>query len=324
MPTTSFVVSVGLDISKDKIDVCCLHQDGSNRSLVSTNTTKGITSMIKSLKKQETAATVPCIIESTGDYHLLSACMIADAGLTVNVINPLITKKYQRSSIRNAKTDSVDAKRLAEIGLLEKGLPIFTFDKERLTIKKFIATIAKLETMIQQLHTHVAGAKRTAKMLGLAIDLRETNKAILCLQKQIDNFRRHITAAAPKEVITMAEETKGLSKDALAIVFGIMGDKSFTNRDQLTAYAGLDVAVRQSGLWHGKQRISKRGNPYLRKVLFQIAWGLKQHNEKFKLYYQSLRLRKKHYLTCLIAIARKFLRFLFAFYWKPRLSTTAI
>ena len=324
MRLTSPVVSVGLDISKDKIDVHCMRQDRSGQLLIGKNSVKGISGIIKMLKKQETATTVPCIIESTGDFHLLSACMITDAGFTVNVINPLITKKYQRSSIRNTKTDPVDAKRLAEIGLLEDRLPRFTVNKEQITVKKLIASIAKLETTIQQLHTHVSGAKRTEKVLGLSIDLKETNKAIRCLQKQIKIFRVQITAAAPKEVLAISEVTKGLSKDSIAVVFGLMGDKLFQNRNQLTAFAGLDVSARQSGMWLGKQRISKRGNPYLRKVLYQIAWGLKQHNDRFKQYYQSLRLRKKHYTTCLIAVARKFLRFLFSFYWKPRLSPSIV
>jgi hypothetical protein len=32
--------------------------------------------------------------------------------------------------------------------------------------------------------------------------------------------------------------------------------------------------------------------------------------------YERMRARGKNYKTCIIALARKFLRFLFAFYWK--------
>ena len=55
---------------------------------------------------------------------------------------------------------------------------------------------------------------------------------------------------------------------------------------------------------------------YLRKVLFQIAWGLKMHNPVYETYYAQLRSRGMRYKTSMIAVARKFLRFLFAFYWK--------
>jgi len=66
----------------------------------------------------------------------------------------------------------------------------------------------------------------------------------------------------------------------------------------------------------GRQVISKRGSPYLRKVLFQIGWGLMMHNEEYQRAYRAMRARGKKYKTCVIAMARKFLRFLFAFYWK--------
>lgn len=324
MPSASLVMSVGLDISKNKIDIHCCRQDDSRSTFVGENSSKGIFKIIRFLKKQETGPAVPCVIESTGDFHLLSACMIAEAGFTVNVINPLITKKYQRSSIRNAKTDPVDAKRLAEIGILEKQLPVFSFDKERIVIKKHISTIATMETSVQRLRTYMNNLKRTAKQMGFTIDLSDTAKAIKHLEKQISLCQKQITAAAPIEAAVLAEQTKGVSQESLAIIFGLLGDKAFTNRNQLTAFAGLDVTARQSGMWFGKRRVSKRGNPFLRKILYQIAWGLKQHNDLFKQYYHSLRLRKLHYTSCLLAVARKFLRFLFAYYWKPRLSPTTV
>src|SRR5262249_1044647 len=93
-------------------------------------------------------------------------------------------------------------------------------------------------------------------------------------------------------------------------------DKSFVDRDQLVAFVGLDVRVRQSGKWQGKQVISKRGNGYLRKILFQIGWGLYMHNDMYRGVYDRMRERGKNHKTSIIAVARKFLRFLFAYYWK--------
>jgi hypothetical protein len=73
---------------------------------------------------------------------------------------------------------------------------------------------------------------------------------------------------------------------------------------------------RQSGKWQGKQVLSKRGSGYLRKVLFQIGCGLTMHNGDYQRQYGEMRKRGKNHKTCIIAIARKFLRFLFAYYWK--------
>jgi len=246
--------SVGIDVSKKKIDVALYTSAQKTKSRVFDNTSQGLKTCVRFLTKHGTAATVPYVIESTGDYHLLPALMLTEAGFQVNCINPIITKQYQRSSIRNAKTDKIDAERLAWIGINESDLQIKT-----------------------------------------------------CKLKLVEN--------APSKALVFAANLPGLSEEQSSILSAFLSHRHFTNRNQLTAFAGLDVAPRQSGRWIGKSRLSKRGNAFLRKTLFQIAWGLKQHSSIYQEYYQRLRTRGLHYTTCLIAIARKFLRFFFSSFW---------
>ena len=94
----------------------------------------------------------------------------------------------------------------------------------------------------------------------------------------------------------------------------------FTDRDQLIAYVGLDVRKRESGSWRGKEKISKRGNPFVRKTLFQIAWGLSRHHPTYRAYYEKRRREGKHYYTIMLAIARKFLRYFYAVHCKKSLN----
>ena len=108
---TQTVISVGVDVSKAKLDVAALYDDHTVVTQTIPNTPEGMEELIQLLKQNGTAGTVPCVLESTGDYHLLGAVMLTQAGYQVNLINPLITKQYQQSSIRQAKRDRVDAKR---------------------------------------------------------------------------------------------------------------------------------------------------------------------------------------------------------------------
>src|ERR1700676_5586203 len=123
------MVSIGIDVGKAKLDVAGLRTDRTSIHQVFSNTEKGIGSLTRFLKQQRTAATVPCVLEATGDYHFLAALMLSDAGYAVKCINPLITKKYCRASVRDAKSDNIDCKRLAEIGLIEEHLPAFSDTK---------------------------------------------------------------------------------------------------------------------------------------------------------------------------------------------------
>lgn len=316
MNMRSSIVSVGVDIAKDKFDAALLYRD--DTSLVKTfeNNISGIKKFVRVLKKQKTAVAVPCVLESTGLYHLNMALMVHQAGYNVSVINPLITKKYQQSSIRNAKTDTIDALRLAEIGVKESKLPVFAGNIPCIEARKLICYMGKLEEVKRQICASLKFVRMTQGITGMDIDLDHTEKAL----KEIDNQRRvlqeKICALAPTEAKTLSDNIYGLSHEKMATLLAMLGDKEFKTRDQLVAFVGLDIMPRQSGTWRGKGKLSKRGNPYVRKLLYQVAWGLKQNNPVYQAEYERLRANGKNYTTTLLALSRKFLKFLFAYYWK--------
>lgn len=313
-------VGVGIDVSKEKLDVALLAPDHSARLYSYANTVEGITNLLSDLKTQRTAKTVPCVIESTGNVHFLVTLMVSRAGYAVKCINPLITKKYQRASVRNAKSDKVDARRLAEIGLLEPNLQPYQATNENLFITKCIASLAKCEKVRQQLVGHRKQLATALATLDMTLDLSKYDGAITAIEEQIATLKTTLCAHAPKEGVELAVHTKGVSSEQTSILLASLKDKHFTHRDQLVAFLGLDVMSRKSGAWVGKQKLSKRGNAYLRKVLYQMAWGLKTHNETYRTYYEKLRAKGHHYTTCLLAVARKFVRYLFAYYYKRSVS----
>jgi transposase len=315
------VASIGIDVSKDKLDIALLFADKSHANFVFKNNSAGVKLLIGLLKKQGTAETVPCVIESTGNYHLQSAIMITLAGFAVKVINPLITKKYQRSSIRNAKSDPIDALRLAQIGLLEPELPLFNANKDIISAKKLVSYLAHLEKTKQRLLASRKQMKQAEEYLEVSFNLDSVAEAVKAIDKQIESLKKEICARAPEKGKKLAESCRGLSEESISILLCLLMDKHFSNRDQLVAFVGLDPALRKSGKWQGMQKLSKRGEPIARKILFQIAWGLKQHNPTFKEYYDRLyRQEGKNYTTSIIAVARKFLKFLYAYYWKGTLT----
>jgi transposase len=317
---TSLVSSIGIDVSKSSLSFATLRTDHSAVVKSCANNEDGIDSMLAFLREYKTDIGVPCVIESTGDYHVKCALMVSDAGFTVNVINPLITKQYQRTSVRNNKDDTVDAVRLARIGLLEPNLKRFKATKQSLALKKVVASVGKLDHYKQELKAHTKQLKEAGTLLGVKVNLSNLEKAITSIEKQIDQFETYIHDHAPKEAIEISNGVRGVSQTSVAKILALLEGHDFINKDKLVAFTGLDVAARRSGSWKGRERISKRGNPHFRKILFQMAWGLKQHNETYREYYIQMRERGKHYFTCLIAVARKFLRFLFAYVWKKSVS----
>lgn len=203
-----------------------------------------------------------------------------------------------------------------QLGYHEPNLQRFTTTREDIAAKGIISSLAQLETLRQQLTAHIEHTKEVRHTLGVAIDRKAAMKSLDHLEKQIAAHRRRLCALAPAEARALATQIRGLSLEQASALVIALGDKTFTNRDQLVAFVGLDVRVRQSGKWTGRQVLSKRGNGYLRKVPLQIGWSLYMNNEIYRAQYEHMRARGKSHKTCIIAVARKFLRLLFAFYWK--------
>lgn len=318
------MVSVGIDVSKHKLDVALLCKDHSVVSYTVTNTAEGVQDLTTTLHTHGIDKSIPCVIESTGDYHLLCALTLSSAGYTVKCINPLITKQYQRSSVRGAKTDVIDAKRLADIAFLESDLPTFTQQRSDILARKHLASLAKLDVLEQKLTRHVRQLSETMEQLGYTIDLSPYREILTSIATQKRALQKILVAHAPREVHVLAERVRGVTDTTLSVLFSTLYDKQFKSRDALVAYLGLDVMPKRSGTWVGRERLSKRGNAYLRKLLYHIGWGLARHNAYYRTIYERMRHNGKHYTTCLMAIARKFLSFLYAYYWKKTVTVDII
>jgi len=307
-------ISVGIDVSKESLDVAVLFGDESNLIKPFDNSKQGLKILVGWLNQQGVTRSTPCVIESTGDFHLPSAITLTNNKFTVNVINPIITKQYQRATVRDAKTDKIDALRLARIGIMEQGLKPFIADLNGITARKLLSEISLLERMKQQYVANTNRFMKTKEALGLTVGCVSGKKLIKQLDQRITTLYREVQRLAPEQAKKFARQTPGLSERQMSVVAAALSGARFTDRDQVTAFVGLDIRKRESGTWKGRERISKRGNPFVRKILFQIGWSLKQHNPVYQDYYNKLHSEGKHYFTCILAVARKFLRFLFACY----------
>lgn len=306
----SEILSIGIDVSSRKLDVYFWGQTTQYHTIFS-NDTEGIASLLAALK-EASVSLQPVVMEATGFYHWQVALGLSKEGLNLKVINPIITKKHQRASVRGAKTDKVDAARLAQIGLVEPNLPTFCDTLQDLTNKQHQALLKKLVHLRQQAAAALQSAQSVCKQIGINLELDSLIEVLASLEKAIEAVKTRITEKACSLATKLANDIKGLSLIQISIICNATINKKFNNRDQLVAFFGLDVKQRQSGTWQGKQALSKRGNSFFRLILFQIGWGLATHNATYKEYYKQLKeIKKKHYYTAILATARKFLRYYF-------------
>jgi transposase len=104
---------------------------------------------------------------------------------------------------------------------------------------------------------------------------------------------------------------KGIGPEFAAVLWSEGLYRSFSNRKQVAAYAGLAPTPWQSGSVDREQGVSKAGNPRLRTTLIQLAWLWLRHQPQsaLALWFKERvrrnggRLKK----TTIVALARKML-----------------
>ena len=124
------VVSVGIDVSKDKHDCFIVSSDGDVLADVFTisNTLDGFHDLLQRIQDCATPQDkIKVGLEATGHYSYNLLGFLLDNGLTTYVLNPLRTNLYRKSlSLRKTKTDRVDARTIASMLLSDAGLKPYT------------------------------------------------------------------------------------------------------------------------------------------------------------------------------------------------------
>ena len=124
------IVSVGIDVAKDKHD--CFIQSSEGEVLADVFTISNNMDGFNTLLEKIQTCTSPqdkikVGLEATGHYSYNILGFLLDNGLATYVLNPLRTNLYRKSlSLRKTKTDRVDARTIAAMLLSDAGLKPYT------------------------------------------------------------------------------------------------------------------------------------------------------------------------------------------------------
>ena len=148
---------------------------------------------------------------------------------------------------------------------------------------------------------------------AFAFQIRQLVEQMEFLERQVTELEAQISSLL-KQTGSYITTIPGIGDTLGAIILSEIGDiHRFNAPNKLVAFAGLDVRVAQSGEFTGtRQKISKRGSPYLRRAIWLAASRAAFCDPILSEYYQSLRARGKHHLTAIGAVSRKLCNIIFA------------
>lgn len=112
--------------------------------------------------------------------------------------------------------------------------------------------------------------------------------------------------AAP-EPVAMLLALRGVGANFAAVLWSEAFYRSFANRRQIAAYAGLAATPWQSGGIRHEQGVSKAGNPRLRTTMIQLAWLWIRHQPQSALTRWFKERSQQGRKRAIVALARKLL-----------------
>jgi transposase len=120
--TPGFKFFVGIDVSKEKFDVCCIDSTGEKLFRLSTDMRRsGFEELTKRLSSvPDSRNSVVIGMESTACYHIPLFSFLTSEGYSVVVINPLLISNFMKLQLRKTKTDKKDAHVIARYFLEQK------------------------------------------------------------------------------------------------------------------------------------------------------------------------------------------------------------
>lgn len=149
----------------------------------------------------------------------------------------------------------------------------------------------------------VAVAARGRSLAILADQLSHTQLNIAELEREIEALLRRDDGA------TGLQSVPEFGAKTVAVLRAELGEvERFQRSDQVVAYAGLDVTVRESGKSKGQRKLSKRGSGELRRTLYLAAMRcVRREGSAFGAYYRALNARGLKGNAALVAVMRKML-----------------
>lgn len=294
-------VFVGVDVAKSTLSAF-MHDSNIRQELA--NEREAIRQWIERLPANAMIA-----VESTGRYHEQLVRLADGLGRTVFVLNARDVFFYAKALGARGKADRSDAQVIARYlaehhDKLKPWTPPTSVQARVQELLRCRAGIATKRSALRQVLRGVEDLKPERAQLDEAFDelldrIDAEIEEMLAGDEQLDRHARALRTIP------------GIGMQSSAMLVTLLSRIPFANADAVVAYSGLDPRPNDSGEKHGKRRISKRGSPALRRLLYLSACAAAR-STLLRPSYQSLKARGFRPTQALIILARKLLRIAWA------------
>lgn len=297
----SFENFVGIDVARDKFDVCVLPTGDSFMLAYDDNGLRALRERLRPL------AACLIVMEGTGGLEQRLVAELQDAGFSVAVVNPRQVRDYARGIGYLAKNDRLDAQVLARFAQevlphAQEKKPENLRELEQLVARRRqLLDIRTTETQRGERMTSTKAHKSVAKVLKcLAKELKDIEAAIADIIQSDDTYRHK------SEIVQSAP---GVGQVTSATLVAELPELGLLNRQEIAALVGVAPYDDDSGKHRGTRSIwGGRGS--VRAVLYMAALTARRCNPVIQAFAERLEKAGKAFRVVLTACMRKLLTIL--------------
>ncbi len=268
-------VTLGIDVSKQHLEV---FDSDSKAVRVIDNDQDTIGRFLNGFSGPAAVA-----VEATNVFHETLVTLALARGFTVYLVDGYKLNKYREAVGIRAKTDASDANLIHRYLVSEQShlRALSPQSQQECRLWRLIKRRAKLVKLKSQLDM---------SLRGLDLQVPELSDALAGINRLIHRLTalayELATASGWNASLSRLRTIPGVGKlNALALkVMYHRGE--FSSVDRFIAFLGLDVRVRDSGTFRGRRKLTKKGDPEVRRLLFngaraaayrQAEWAERKH-----------------------------------------------
>jgi len=296
-PSERSHVHVGIDVSKDKLDVCAIpgpqHQQFSNDD-------DGHQRLVQWLL---TLIPTRVIFEPTGGYERAMVASLVAANLPAIAVNPKQARDFIKGIGRRAKTDRMDAEGLALFG--ERAQP-----EVRALPDNDQQEIVALVSRRRQLVSMRTGEKNRLKLARGKV--RENiERAIVALDQLIAEIDHDLDSHIGGSPTWQGQEArllaaKGVGPVVARTLLAHLPELGKISSKRVASLTGLAPFARESGQMRGRRTIGG-GRGEVRAMLVLAARSAIVHDPQLRAFHHRLIAAGKEPMQAIVACARKLL-----------------
>ena len=302
---------LGIDISKDKFDVCLRHpqQDQPVAQHQFPNSPAGFKQLQRWLRKHNVTQVHACM-EATSRYGEALALFLHQQQQQVSVVNPRRIRRYADSLLVRTQHDALDADIIARFCATQNPRLWTPAPPERRRLQE----LTRLRQFLVSQRTRLQNRQHTESKTLVRLlrrHIRQLDRTVEEIEAIITTFLRDHDEL--NRQVALVDTISGIGPiTAAAAVAELPPPGQLEHAGQAVALAGLDPRKKDSGKSvRGVAHVSKMGSRPLRAALYMAAVTASRSNPIIRVQAERLRARGKSGKTVICAAMRKLVRLIY-------------